>query len=256
MSWDIVCTVILYLTQAVLALLGIYVSLKPPPKEQYSIFIAVFIFVALIGISAGIGLQLDSKREKENQQREHKGEMVKINDELLQSQLSRERLQGKFDAVVLLIGKSGDRMASAVLKLAESSSQVTAATNKQICTNTMDIVKRMHSFARNRKNKSNHLINKEMNESRNANTEQERKQLWQQHTAQLTQLWNDEQYEFRSTILGEALYLKDELLKRLPSEPKPGNRYPFHVFEGSLAGNYPEEEVADYLEGLSRKLCP
>jgi hypothetical protein len=131
-------------------------------------------------------------------------------------------------------------------------------TNKQICSNTIDLVKRIHKFARERREKSSQLSDQRMNAMRSIRnkTEQEKNQIWQQYNALDQQLWNNEQYEFRTTILGEAIYLKDELLKRLPLQPKPDHMYS-HVFEyGSLAGVYPEEAAADYLEGLSRKLCP
>jgi len=89
-----------------------------------------------------------------------------------------------------------------------------------------------------------------------AKTEEERKRIWDQFIAQELQQSNNNQYEFRSTILGEAVYLKDELLQRLPSEPKPSPMFS-RVFDyGSLAGVYPEEQAADYLEKLARKLCP
>jgi hypothetical protein len=92
--------------------------------------------------------------------------------------------------------------------------------------------------------------------SRNAKIKEERDKIWQQQTAKLIQQSNYDQYEFRTVILGEAIYLKDELLKRLPPQPKPSRMYS-GVFEfGSLAGAYPEDGAADYLEGLSRKLCP
>jgi len=266
MPWDIVLTIILYLMQTVLAALGVYVSVNPPSNKKAVTFITVaFVVCALIGISAGIGLQVNNKHVNEKQQKQHENEMDgqkkllgTINSELYQSQLSRERLQGNFDAVALLIGKSGDKMASAVLKLAESSSQITTMTNKQICSNTMDLVKRIHKFARDRREKSSRLSDQRMNAIRGARnkTEQEQTQIWQQYNVLQEQQWNNDQYEFRTTILGEMVYLKDELLKRLPSQPKPAPMYS-QVFDyGSLAGVYPEEGAADYLEGLTRKLCP
>ena len=132
-------------------------------------------------------------------------------------------------------------------------------TNKQICLQTMDLVKRIHKFAHDRKERSEQLTNQQMDAMRAARykTEEEKNQIWQKYTILDTQQRNKEQYEFMTTILGEAIYLKDELLRRLPSEPKPNkDDYPFHVFEGSLAGPYPEEGAAGYLESLARKLCP
>jgi hypothetical protein len=257
MSLDTLLTAIIYITQAGLAGLGVYVSIKPQPEKRHNLLIVLFILFAVIGITAGILQQHINKIETASQQK-------KLNDDLIQSHLDQEFIKGKLSAIGEIIGKmfksvpdpSVKQMASAIEKMAQSSSQTTIATNKQICLNTMDLVKRIHKFAYDRREKSNQIMNQQMNESRTAKTEQERHENWQKHTAQLLQQSNTNQYEFRTTLLGEAIYLKDELLKRLPSEPKPDSKFS-HVFEhGSLAGVYPEESAADYLEKLSRKLCP
>ncbi len=141
--------------------------------------------------------------------------------------------------------------------MAQSSAQITATTNKQICSNTMDLVKRMHKFAQDRRERSDKIRDQQWNAMRAARdkSRQEQDQIWRQYTALDLQVWNNIEYEFRTTILGEAVYLKDELLKRLPSQPKPDRKYSF-VFEGRLAGPSPELDAAAYLENLSRKLCP
>lgn len=65
---------------------------------------------------------------------------------------------------------------------------------------------------------------------------------------QTSQLYAQHDYEFRSTIFAEAVYLKDELLKRLPGEPGPDQIKPFPVkaFHGSLAGPTPIADAAGY----------
>jgi hypothetical protein len=179
-----------------------------------------------------------------------------LSNDLLHSQLSLEYVKGQLSAIGMLIGKHDDKMALAIEKMAQSSYQTTITTNKQICSSTMDLVKRIHTFAHNRREKNDQIFYRQFNEPRSAVTKEERDKIWQQQTVQLMQQSNNDNYEFRTTILGEAIYLKDELLKRLPPQPKPSPMYS-HVFEfGSLAGSYPEDGAADYLEGLSRKLCP
>ncbi len=101
MPWNTICTVILYLAQGALAVLGIIVSLKPQPPERHKLLISVFIIILIVSISAGISLQLLNNRDIEEKEKQYKKEMDeqkkltdRINGELYISQLSRERLQG------------------------------------------------------------------------------------------------------------------------------------------------------------------
>ena len=215
-----------------------------------------FVLGAGIAITAGIWQQQINKKDAVEQQK-------KLNNDLIKSHMNEEFIKGKLSAIGEVMGKmsksgtdsSIKQMASAIEKIVQSSYQTTTATNKQICSSTMDLAKRMHKFAYDRRERSRQIIDRQMTASRTAKTEEERHQIFQQYSAQSIQQIDSDNYEFRTTILGEAIYLKDELLKRLPPQPKPNFKTAV-VFEGSLAGAYPEDEAADYLEGLSRKLCP
>jgi hypothetical protein len=55
-------------------------------------------------------------------------------------------------------------------------------------------------------------------------------------------------------MLGEAIYLKDELLKRLPGEAAPEQKN-LIAFEGSTAGVSAIGDAANYLDALANKLC-
>jgi hypothetical protein len=263
MPWNIILTVILYLSQSVLAILGIYVSLKPLPIERHRLMIIVFIVVTISGISSGIGLQILAELEKKNQQHQHKIEIkeqkdliVNINKELYQSHLSQEYMKGQLNAMGLLIGKGSDKMASAFEKMAQSYTQTVTTSNKQICLNTLDLVKRMQKFEYDTRAVKNQLSNREQSAMMAAKTKQEKDVIWEQYTAQLTQFYDREEYDFRTTLLGEAIYLRDELLKRLPPQPQQKPERHLSAFEGRLVGYSAVGETATYLENLARKLCP
>ena len=66
------------------------------------------------------------------------------------------------------------------------------------------------------------------------------------------------QAEFNSSLLAEAAYVRDEILKRLPPqpEPRPPQTMQILAFQGVLVGSRPVGSAANYLENLTKKLSP
>ena len=65
----------------------------------------------------------------------------------------------------------------------------------------------------------------------------------------------EEEMQFRNNLLGQAIYFRDELLRRLPPQsttPQEEDRN--LAFRGILAGPAPIADAADYLERLARRL--
>lgn len=62
--------------------------------------------------------------------------------------------------------------------------------------------------------------------------------------------------EFRSSLLTEAAYLREEILKRLPAQPAPTETQAAEVlvFQGILTGSRAVNSAAGYLEKLAKKL--
>ena len=228
-------------------------SLEPQQinKHKRPILI-IFSLVGALGFIATIWQARLGNLEK----KEQKEVVEKIEKELLQSQLSQEFIKGQLNVTAQLVGKSGDKMASAIQMLAQSNTQTVITTNKQICSNTLDLVKRMQAFEYNERLVERQLSDKWWQEMRDVKTEQERHEIWNKRTAQDLQIRERFSYEFRSTLLGEAVYLKNELLKRLPHQPNPQSGQRPIALEGILAGPSPISDAAVYLEDLSRKLCP
>ena len=92
MAFDTILTAVIYSVQALLAGLGVYVSLKPQPKERHTTLIIFFVLLAVIAIAAGMWQQQINKTDATKQQE-------KLSDKLLQSQLSLEFVKGQLNAI-------------------------------------------------------------------------------------------------------------------------------------------------------------
>jgi hypothetical protein len=77
------------------------------------------------------------------------------------------------------------------------------------------------------------------------NAEKVERQLAERYTA-----------EFRSSLLGEASYVRDEILRTLPSQRQPtqSQTIPILAFQGVLVNSRSVGLAADYLEGLANRL--
>jgi hypothetical protein len=62
------------------------------------------------------------------------------------------------------------------------------------------------------------------------------------------------EFTYRTTMEGEARYLRDSMLDKLP--PQPESRDATFFSADILAGPYPLRDYANYLESLARKLSP
>jgi len=253
-----------------LSTVGVIVSIKIP-KEKHRIwwivsFIAFGVILSVLTYIQQSRTRTEYNRqqvEQAKQQKDLKDMLEKSGIALTQSRLAQEYMKGQLDSLSLLAGKISQsvsdpgikQVAGAIEKLVQSNVQTIVASNKQICSNTFNLAKRMQKFEQERMSKSSRRMEQEWNAMRTAKTDEEKHHIWNQYIAQSIQNSANEQYEFRTTLLGEAIYLKDELLKRLPSEPQP-SRMEAIAFEGSLAGPYPVSNAAVYLEKLARKLCP
>ena len=257
---DILLSVILGFFQLALAGLGIYVSLKPQPEKRHSRLIGSFILLGLASVLIGIWQQYQNQQKLIRQENERRTETKNLQDSLNQSRNEQAYMKGQLNSLSLVAGKISQsvsdpgikQMAGAIEKMAQSIAQTTLVSNKQICSNTLDLVKRMQKFEQSRSARSDQLMFQEQEAMRAAKTKEGIDRL-NQYSAQRSQMSANQTYEFRTTLLGEASYLRDELLRRLPPQPKP-QKIP--AFEGFLVGPYPVHEAAIYLEGLARKLCP
>jgi hypothetical protein len=75
-----------------------------------------------------------------------------------------------------------------------------------------------------------------------------------QEMADQQNLTNQRNFTYQSTMAGEARFLVDQMLARLPPQPK-GSLAAFFDM-GSLGGPHPLFDKADYIESLAKQLAP
>jgi hypothetical protein len=157
------------------------------------------------------------------------------------------------------------KFAPAIMKLAETSAEFTrkqyevkVTSDKELYAFTMAEVKKIREFSQKYQTLSRQQTDEQFNSMRRPNlTEAERQQRWNEQTQKSTQLYYSRDNEFRTSILPDALYARQELLKRKISEPtlSPMQKSEVDiVMRGALAGPYPELALANYLEVMAKQL--
>jgi hypothetical protein len=133
-------------------------------------------------------------------------------------------------------------------------------TNKQLSVAAISLAKRMRNFES--KYKQDYSIAFDKWRMSNTLTEEQKNVRWSEQNRELDKLREVFEIEFKNSMLGEAVYLRDELQKRLSKkaqeEAKSSEYMPLQLlaFDGILAGPSPVADAANYLERLSRKLSP
>lgn len=77
---------------------------------------------------------------------------------------------------------------------------------------------------------------------------------WEDETEQLLASSDRRRHEWQTTLLPDAVALRDELIRRLGTEIEVDTQRSNFVFHGMLAGPYPLNEAALTLERLARNL--
>ncbi|MGC2695688.1 MAG: DUF308 domain-containing protein [Candidatus Angelobacter sp.] len=232
----------------------------------------VFVVLGLVGIIAG---RIDRKRSEREQtlaqerQRQLAEDIKSSNQQLaeqrqmlLVSQLAQEHMKGQLEGIGIMAGKIGQgtdenmkQLVGAINKMSNTGT-VHALTNKQLCDRTKDWVKRARDFAAAKDRQMRAILDGQQDGSRTASTDAGRQKAWQASTQNLIAFSSETTLDFRSNYLGEAIYLRDEMSKRLPSLPSTDYRNTT-IFMGALAGPYfGILDGADYMEQLARRLCP
>ena len=160
----------------------------------------------------------------------------------------------------------------AVLKLAQVSEEnirkqyeAKVLSNNQLRDLTTNVVKGMRDLSYKHKQLSDQQLAKNwalrVQISKDGNDPLKMAQLRDQEMQELLQEHVRFEYEFKSNILGDAIYARDELLRRIANPPQAAFYISGYdrggvVFQGFLAGVDPLREGADYLERLAMELSP
>ena len=140
----------------------------------------------------------------------------------------------------------------------------------ELCTRTFTLTRRIRDFGRRTDIETTEMVNSHREAMMSLQhldpSSESRTRLWRQHMESERRLSETQRFEFRTTILTEALYVKTELVKRFPDAPKlPSNQevnppWPLRsaafFFDGTPLGRDSFFSAADYLDLLAKRLCP
>jgi len=200
----------------------------------------------------------------------HSKEIVQLNTSIndVKSQLQKSELDRVFDTRYLQ-GKLDvfAQFAPAIMKLAQATEENTrrqyeakTASDKDLYEFTMEVVTKLREFSHKYTTLDDQVM-AEMQASWRSNlTDDEKRQIWSKQTQKSAKLTLDKNSEFRQFILPDALYARQELLRRKLVEPELSDMQKAILrgvlSNGMLAGVYPELLLADYLELLAKPLKP
>lgn len=80
------------------------------------------------------------------------------------------------------------------------------------------------------------------------------RESWEEQTAELLARSDRQRHEWQTTLLPDAVALRDEMVRRLGDERQVNVDFSDYVFEGLLAGPFPLNQAALTLERLARNL--
>lgn len=160
------------------------------------------------------------------------------------------------------------RFTPAIYKLAQTSAEFSRkqyeskiTSDKDLKDLTMGVVKNIREFSQKYSRMDRQLfdeLSSRMTDMRLSQlTEAERRQQLDQQQQKYTQLSDAKRAEFRNSILPDALYFRQELVKRKipePALPPMEEATAKMVLGGTLAGPDPELALADYLELMAKPL--
>ncbi len=212
------------------------------------------------GFISDLVQKAEEKTRAQNAEKEQKTAVDGIKEQLHQSEVQRiadtRYMQGKLDVFA--------EFAPAIVKLAQATELNTRKTyeakmlsNKDLYDATMDVVKKLREFGQRRRLESARQMDADMAAMRTATTDAERVKVWADQSSSVIATYYRADAEFRASILPDAVYVRNELLRRKISEPPTNPMRPVNiqaVFEGRLAGTYPEFNAADYLEQMAKQL--
>jgi hypothetical protein len=233
-------------------------------KDKRAIRWCLAVMLSIIGVSAFVSdlvQKYDERIRTENAEHKQEQDMNDIRQQLQASETLRisdtRYMQGKLEVFA--------EFAPAIVKLAEATEFSTRKTyeakmisNKDLYDATLRVVTKLREFSNKRHIQSDQRANQQMAAVRAAKTDGERQKVWQDQVSAITAEYEQENTQFRSTILPDAVYVRNELLRRKIPEPPPNPLHSSHeielFFSGSLAGPYPELAAADYLEQMAKQL--
>lgn len=248
-----------------------------PPMGTFGIALAVLgVFVSIMGfkgilrvvlVSAcvllGVGevvsiIKADSAHKAEV--RSQQTDIENLRGELHKSDTERQVAEAYLKAKL----EDSYQFGPVLMKFAQTNAEferkqyeTKAATGKGLYHFTMDVVKKIREFSQKYRLAESQLSYEQMKNVGQAQNEAERWRLWNEGTQKEMQLYYSRDNEFRTSILSDAIFAKNELQKRKVPEPilNPIEKSDVDmVLKGILVGPRPELNFADYLELMARQI--
>ncbi len=259
-NMDITLTAVQVILGLLMAYLGVEMTIHPPTTNR-AIFFYRFSFISVGIIVVAISLW-QAKRSADEQDR--RDLQLAAATDALKAQLQANQVQsasdlgfmkGQLESLLQRPSDAkqlGEAIAASNTELIKAQSK--QQSNDELAKAAIEYAAEMRSFEF-KKNKEQSAIL--MTPYDPKATEQQAREAFLKMTAALTRHSDDMREEFRSKYLGQAVYLRNELLKRLGGNALPvPERHEIIAFDGFLAGPYPISAAADYLEQLARQLSP
>lgn len=252
----------------VIAVVSVLVAIKLERGESHKFWWASIVFVGVAtSVLTGVS-QSHARKEHERELDEQRQAVMSLRSVIQTNEVRNAADMGYLKAKLEdseKLNEKFSRFAPAVMKLAETSAEFTrkqyeakVTSDKELYAFTMGVVKKIREFSQNYEILSRQQSDEMMNRVRQPNlTEAEKQQRWNEDTQKSIQLYYSRNGEFRASVLPDALYARQELLKRKLPEPTMSPMQKSEVdmvVQGILAGSYPELALADYLELMTKPL--
>ena len=233
-------------------------------KDKRTVRWCVAVVLCIIGLSGFISDLVQKAQEKErtqNVEKEQRQAIDGVKEQLHQSEMQRTAdtryLEGQLSVFA--------EFAPAIVKLAQATElntrkqyEAKVTSDKELYAFTMDTVKKIREFSLKYNNLQAQRMEQWMAAERQPQlTADRRQQIWNQQVQQSMQTSYQKDTEFRASILPDALFARQEMLKRnipepvLPPMEKSNADSALH---GLLAGAFPEIALSNYLELMAKGL--
>jgi hypothetical protein len=247
----------------VLAVIGAIVSILAFTGWKRIVLALVF---ALLGVGELVSINKADKVHETEISNQHI-DVENLRNDLHKSETNRQIAEAYLKAKLEDSYQMNAQLAQlgpALLKLAEVSAnfqkkqyETKITSSKELYDFTMGAVKKIRDFSEKYRTLQRQQTDALMASAGAVQSDAERQRRWNEETQKEIQLYYAKDSEFRTSILPDALYANNELQRKGIPEPSlaPIQKSEVDmVLRGVLAGVYPEQALADYLELRAKEI--
>jgi hypothetical protein len=247
----------------ILIVLSSVVSQEMPKEWRVRMWIG-FIALALIYSTVGIHLA----KQKQIAQRHRDGEIKELRQELDQNVLQQARMTGELTAMREVMGslsKTGlpgfREFATAITNVMQTNARRTTEgpiSDKQLCDRALKLAKSIRDFESTYENNERYASFQGWKPNQ---TPKQQQADWELQTRETIRRYQQHKDDFRNKFFEDGKYLKDLMLEKIPPEKrdalvKVNGQAESNLNFGQMTGAFNEYLIANYLEEISKTLCP